>query len=550
MDCHPTLEEYRRLAANHGVVPVWREIAGDLETPISAFLKLCPSGDGYLLESVEGNEKVARYSFIGRKPFLTLRHLAGTTEILMAGVGVGAGGEGCGSRSLEGNPLDHLRDVLQELRAPELSGLPRFAGGLVGYLAYDVVRCLEPLGPGRAGEDGLPEAYLMAVELLVIFDHALRRVYLVANVPVGKDPDGAYQRSQAIINGAEAELMAPLTRSAPSGLREILEHRERNPTVPGDGRNPAGHGGAGDPAGHGCGGNPTGRGGMRDPAARGTGVKGDLCFRSNLSREAFLRGVRQAKEHIVAGDIFQVVLSQRFETDVPTAPFEIYRVLRRTNPSPYMFFLSMGDLRVIGSSPELLVRVEDGKVSTRPIAGTRPRGSNEATDLALERELLHDEKERAEHIMLVDLGRNDVGKVARYGTVQVEPLMKVERYSQVMHIVSEVTGTLAEGKDSLDAFAACFPAGTLTGAPKVRAMQIIDDIEPDRRGLYGGAVGYFGFSGNLDTCIAIRTISIHGGKARIQAGAGIVADSDPEREYQETLDKAGALLGALREAAK
>lgn len=503
MSYTPTVEEYLRLAPAHGVIPVWREINGDLETPISAFLKLCPGGDGYLLESVEGSEKVARYSFIGRKPFLTFRHLGGTTEILQAGVG-GAGDGGIdfreeSERRLMGNPLEHLRQLLKELRAPEVPGLPRFAGGLVGYLAYDMVRYLEPVGPGPEGKDGLPEAWLMAAELLVVFDHALRRVYLVANVPVGNDPEKAYRRSQVIIDEAEGELSAPLFREAARGT---------------------------------------------EPASP------ELSFRSNLSREDFLHGVRRAKEHIAAGDIFQVVLSQRFETLISADPFEIYRVLRRTNPSPYMFYLSMGDLRVIGSSPELLVRVEDGKVSTRPIAGTRPRGSSEAADLALERELLRDEKERAEHIMLVDLGRNDIGKVARYGTVLVEPLMKVERYSRVMHIVSEVTGILAEGKDSLDAFAACFPAGTLTGAPKVRAMQIIDEIEPDRRGLYGGAAGYFGFSGNLETCIAIRTITIHRGMARIQAGAGIVADSDPEREYQETLDKAGALFGAVREAAR
>ncbi|HHW39913.1 MAG TPA: anthranilate synthase component I [Syntrophomonadaceae bacterium] len=469
-------EHCRKSAAGCNIKAVWEEVPADLETPISVFKKTAAGEYTYLLESVEGGERIARYSIIGFDPLVIFRAKGDAVEIEDAG----------GKRTVRGDPLGALKELMSGLRVGPLPGEPRFFGGAVGYFGYDLVRHFERI-PELATDDlGLPDCFFIITRNVLIYDHVRRTLKIVAFEP----EEGG--RAEAEIRRIKERLLAELPG----------EQAERRP-----------------------------------PASQGPV--------SNMSRERFVEGVRRAKEYIKAGDIFQVVLSQRFRQEVNADPFSVYRVLRTLNPSPYMFYLNFGDLRIVGSSPEMLVRVEDGRVETHPIAGTRPRGETPEADEALAREMQADPKERAEHVMLVDLGRNDLGRVCEYGSVRVVRFMENERYSHVMHLVSVVRGRLARGSDAFDALRACFPAGTVSGAPKVRAMEIIEELEPTRRGPYAGAIGYLSFNGNLDSCIAIRTIVMQGNTAYVQAGAGIVADSDPEREYEETLNKAGALLKAL-----
>ena len=485
-----TFEEFVDLARRGTFVPVVREIMADLLTPVSAFIKIAEHSDyAFLFESVEGGEQVARYSFLGKDPFLVLRARGRRTIIDRSGV------------TIESDDpfIDVTRRLMAEFRAPFVPGLPRFTGGAVGYIGYDASTVFEPAladawaKAGWHSADGTADdAGFMLFDTVLAFDHVKHRILIIANARVAADEDlGAlYQFACAKIDFLERELERGL--SAPD------------------------HDAAAAPAVH-----------------------------SNLTKEEFEAGVRTIKEHIAAGDIYQAVLSQRFEAEVSADPFTVYRALRHVNPSPYMYFMRIGELAIVGSSPEMLVRVEAGRVETHPIAGTRPRGASDDEDIRLAEELKRNEKERAEHVMLVDLGRNDLGRVCETGSVRVPQYMALERYSHVMHLVSTVEGTLAADHDHLDALVACFPAGTVSGAPKIRAMQILAGLERTRRDIYAGAIGYIDFAGNLDFCIAIRTITILNGRARIQAGAGIVADSNPAAEYEETRDKAKALVQAL-----
>jgi anthranilate synthase component 1 len=477
-----SFEEYERLSAGGGLVPVFREVPGDLRTPVSAFHSLAARSErAFLLESVVGGDRLARYSFLGRDPWATVEARAGGIRV-QDEQGVH-----------EGNAplLDLLRQKLGALAA-EVEGLPRFTGGAVGYLTYDAIRLFENI-PDRHPDDGAVLASFSFYKSLAAFDHVRQRIVLIACAEPGSR--AAYDRARETLDRLEDDL-----------------RWERRPDGP----------------------------------VRASDLPGlDLG-----QGEAYRETVARAKEHIAAGDIFQVVLSRQQTVDCGFDPFHVYRALRMVNPSPYMYFLKDGESAIAGASPEMLVRVENGRVETRPLAGTRPRGATAEEDEALARELLADEKERAEHLMLVDLGRNDIGRVCRYGSVRVPEFMRVERYSHVSHIMSSVTGELDEGKDALDALVAAFPAGTLSGAPKIRAMEIIDELEPARRGLYGGALGYLDLRGNLDFCIAIRTLVLRKGKATLQAGAGIVADSDPHAEERETEAKAGAVLEALRLAGR
>jgi len=469
--------------------PVIRELPADVDTPISVYLKLRTLGPSFLLESVEGGEHLARYSMIGIQPRAILRSWRDRVVFEEAGRWE--------EFALDGNDvLDVLRAHLAQYASTPQEGLPRFTGGAVGYMAYDLVRSFERL-PERAPDTlGLPEVIFLLCERLVIYDHVQHRLLVVAHTR-GSEADAASVReAEAAIDETMARLRRPLPALSPPSVGEL-----------GDSEKPW-----------------------------------DTAF----SREAFEEAVRRAKEYISRGDVFQVVISRRIHRRTSAQPFDIYRALRRVNPSPYMFYLELPDgLRLIGSSPEVLVRLENGMVEERPLAGTRPRGASHAEDEALAAELLADPKERAEHVMLIDLARNDVGRVCRFGTVTTPTMMEIERYSHVMHIVSDVQGELHPSCDAFDVFRACFPAGTVSGAPKVRAMEIIEELEPERRGPYAGAVGYFGFSGNMDTCIVIRTIVMQGDHVFLQAGAGIVADSDPAREYEETNSKLRALSQAL-----
>jgi anthranilate synthase component 1 len=479
-----SFEEFKELSRRGTFVPVVKEIVADLLTPVSAFLKIAEHADyAFLLESVEGGEHVARYSFLGKDPFLILTSKNGKTVI-----------ERGGTTTESDKPfIDTLRHLMADYRSPFVPGLPRFTGGAVGYFGYGTSTWFEPvLGDLGASDDGADQAGFMLFDTVLAFDHVQHRILIIANARITADDDldSLYQFACAKIAFLERELERSLSQT----------------------RRSHGHG---------------------------------LQMTSSYTKDGFEAHVKRAKEYIAAGDIYQVVLSQRFETSVDADPFTVYRALRHVNPSPYMYFIRMGGLAIVGSSPEMLVRVEGRRAETHPIAGTRPRGQNDEDDLRLAEELKRNEKERAEHVMLVDLGRNDLGRVCEYGTVKVPQYMSLERYSHVMHLVSTVDGRLAEGRDHLDALVACFPAGTVSGAPKIRAMQILSELEPTRRDLYAGAVGYIDFAGNLDFCIAIRTITIRNGKARVQAGAGIVADSNPAAEYEETRDKARALLTAL-----
>jgi len=473
------------MASQGNLIPVYQEFLADTETPVSAYLKIRDKTFSYLLESADGGKKWGRYSFIGYKPFLTTLSRDGEMEI----------SKGTETTRLKdvGNPLQVLRDTIKPIRPVTVPGIGPFQGGLVGYIHYDLVRKWESL-PGISPEETvMPESLFTASKRLIIFDHLTHQIKVIAFAHLRKNDDlkELYDLACEEVNETIAELHRPLSSLS-----------ERPPFSLTD-------------------------------------------LESNFNRDDFEGAVRRAKEHIVAGDVIQVVLSQRFSGNLAGDDFTLYRNLRSVNPSPYMFYLNFGEIRLIGSSPEILVRLTDGKIELRPIAGTRPRGDSPEADQYMEKELLADPKERAEHIMLVDLGRNDVGKVARPGSVTVPRFMEVERYSHVMHIVSRLEGLLKPQMDGFDLFMATFPAGTVTGAPKIRAMEIINELEPSPRGPYAGAVGYFGFNGNLDFCITIRTISIVQSKLSIQVGAGIVYDSSPEKEYQETLKKAAAMFQAI-----
>ena len=484
---NPSYDDFVERARRGNLVPVYKEILADMETPVSAFRKIQEAPYAFLLESVEGGEKWGRYSFLGCEPALILESRGGWVRVLEGGREV--------ERRDVPDPLAFVRERLACYHAVPDPGLPPFTGGAVGFLGYDMVRFFERL-PDRSKEDaGFPDMVFMVMHDLMIFDSLEKKILIVANVFLedGDDPAAAYGRAEERIERMIRRLNVPC--------------RVVNLALPRQ-------------------------------------VELDLPA-SSFTPEGFRDAVRRAKEYIAAGDVIQVVLSQRFRARVENDPFDIYRVLRTVNPSPYMFYLQMGAFRIVGSSPEVLVRLEGHRVEVRPIAGTRPRGRDAAEDLRLEKELLADPKERAEHVMLVDLGRNDVGRVARMGTVRVEEFMVIERYSHVMHIVSDVVGELAAGRDAFDVLRACFPAGTVSGAPKIRAMEIIEELEPVRRGPYAGAVGYIDFSGNMDTCITIRSLLLHGDDLYLQAGAGIVADSDPEREYEETVNKAKGMLKAM-----
>ncbi|MBI4715620.1 MAG: anthranilate synthase component I [Nitrospirae bacterium] len=483
----PSFDEFSRLSKQGNLIPVYREILADLETPVSAFLKIDDGRFAYLLESIEGGEKWGRYSFLGSRPSLILKGNGDGVRLISS--------SGEEEKFSDPDPLLTVQRVMARYRPVKVPGLPPFFGGAVGYLGYDLIRRFERLPALREDVLGVPEMILLLTDTLLIFDNLRHRIQVVSNAHTeGKTPEAAYAEAVKKIDALIARLRAP----HPPGIREI-------------------------------------------PAA----AMGSRSLESNVSRGDFHKAVTQAQEYIRAGDIFQVVLSQRFSTPVSAEPFDVYRALRGINPSPYMYFLRLGDFSLAGSSPEALVRCEEGVVETHPIAGTRRRGATPEEDRRLEEELRADPKERAEHLMLVDLGRNDVGRVAETGTVTVDELMGVERYSHVMHLVSNVKGKLARDKSVYDVLRACFPAGTVSGAPKIRAMEIIEELEPSRRGPYAGAVGYFSFSGNMDTAINIRTILIKPPTAYIQAGAGIVADSDPDREYEETVNKAAGMVSAI-----
>ncbi len=487
---HPSLEEFSALSKEGNLIPVYREILADMDTPVSAFRKMGDNSNSFLFESVVGGEDWARYSFLGCDPSLIFRSKGKDVEIVENGE----------KRAFEAksDPLDSLKELMSRYRPVKLPGLPRFFGGAVGYIGYDMVRFFETLPDETEDDLNLPDMLFMMTDRIIIFDNVNQKIKVVCNACTdGVDPEAAY-------------------RKATEGIDEMIA-RIRRPLPPSE-------------------------------TAHKEGSEKEI--RSNFSKKSFMEIVEKAKEYIRAGDIFQVVLSQRFETDNCEDPFQIYRAIRSLNPSPYMFLLNLGEISMVGSSPEVLVRVEEGDITLRPIAGTRKRGRTADEDLALEKDLLADPKERAEHIMLVDLGRNDVGRVSQTGSVKVDELMIVERYSHVMHIVSNVIGKLKPELDAYEVLRACFPAGTVSGAPKVRAMEIIEELEPTRRGPYAGAVGYFSFTGNMDICITIRTILLKGNKAYVQAGAGVVAYSDAEMEYVETVNKAKGMIRALEIAAE
>jgi anthranilate synthase component 1 len=488
---NPSFDEFSRKARDGNLIPVYREILADMETPVSAFRKIDSGDYAFLLESVEGGEKWGRYSFLGSNPGLVFKAKGSRIEVVTA--------NGVKIHKTEKDVLEPLKAILKQYRPVRVDDLPRFYGGMVGFLSYDVVRQFERLPAMTKDDLDLPDAVFLLTDTLVIFDNVSHRIKVVSNAfvpePTSRKLREAYDDAARKIEAIISSLRRPLGTSLTTG-----------------------------------------------------GGSGELQLVSTMSHEEFIQAVKTAKEYVRAGDVVQVVISQRLSAKTSADPFDIYRALRVINPSPYMYYLRLGDLRVAGSSPEVLVRLEGEKIDLRPIAGTRPRGRDDEEDRALEQELLHDPKERAEHIMLVDLGRNDVGRVARIGSVAVTELMGVERYSHVMHLVSNIKGVLEEGHDAFDLLRACFPAGTVTGAPKIRAMEIIEELEGVRRGPYAGTVGYFGFSGNMDTCITIRTVLIADGTAHVQAGAGIVADSDPQREYEETMNKAKGMIKALEMA--
>lgn len=485
---YPDKEEFIKRAANGNMLPVYKEILADMETPVSAFKKIAKDDYSFLLESVEGGERMARYSFLGSGADIAITSKGRDVQITRNG-------------NVESIHLEPGRDVLHVLKEEfgKLKyiadpNLPKFCGGAVGFIGYDMVRFFEDLPDSTVDDLQMPDCTLIFTDTLLIFDHVRHKIRVVCNARINGDAASAYDLALQKIDSVIEQLRKPVD----------MTYTKKPVNKP--------------------------------------------VITSNTTKEQYMANVLKCKEYIAAGDIFQVVPSQRFSTKVTAEPFDVYRALRSLNPSPYMYYLSYGDIKLVGSSPEILVTEERGVVNTRPIAGTRPRGATPEEDIALERELLADTKERAEHIMLVDLGRNDIGRVCEYGSVEVDQLMVIERYSHVMHIVSNVRGKLQKDKDQFDLLRACFPAGTVSGSPKIRAMEIIDEIEPTRRGSYAGAIGYFSYSGDMDTCITIRTMLIKGDTAYVQAGGGVVADSDPEKEYQETVNKAMAMISALNTA--
>jgi len=480
---YPSKQEFENLAKEHNLVPVYAEIVADIDTPVSAHMKLGESDYSFLLESVEGAERWARYSLLGQDPYLVITCKNGEAKVVENGQ----------IKTEKGDPLEVLKRYLGALKPAVLPELPPFQGGAVGYLSYDAVRYIEEI-PKNAKEDVVyPDAVFMLTDTILIFDHLKHKIKVVVN---------------AKIDGPEGEVYEKATRKIESLIAKLNKLQPARA--------------------------------LTEPATEPADID------SNIGKEDFIKAVEKAKDYIVAGDIIQVVLSQRFSLPLKNRePFDVYRLLRTLNPSPYMYYVTLKDFKLIGCSPEALVKVQDDVVTTRPIAGTRRRGNDEAEDFAFEEEMKNSEKEKAEHLMLLDLGRNDLGRVCETGSVMVDEFMKVEKYSHVMHMVSSVTGSLAKGKDAFDVLKATFPAGTVSGAPKIRAMQIIDELEPTLRGPYAGAVGYFSYSGNLDSAIAIRTVIVKDGIAYIQAGAGIVYDSDSEQEYKECLNKARALFKAL-----
>jgi anthranilate synthase component I len=483
----PSFKEFCAFAKQGNLIPVYEELLMDLETPLSFFKRLERDAYSFLLESVEGSERWARYSFLGTRPQKIFKARGNRVEIVEDGKRISF---------ISDAPLKSLEELLKGCRSVTVPGVPPFFGGALGYVSYDAVEQLHEISNGKKDVLGMPEIFFIFVQTLIAFDNLKHTIKVIDNVQVepGKNLRQAYERASQRIRRVISSL-----QKKPRGIEPRHLSRE----------------------------------------------EGNRKFRSNLTREGFRNAVIRAKDYIKSGDIIQAVLCQRLQTETSSDPFEVYRALRFINPSPYMFYLELEDLRVIGSSPETMVRLTGETIELRPIAGTRRRGATPEEERELEADLLADPKERAEHIMLVDLGRNDVGRVAEIGSVEVNELMAIERYSHVIHIVSNVRGKLAADKSPLDLFVSAFPAGTVSGAPKIRAMQIISELEPEKRGLYAGAIGYFGYNGNLDTCIVIRTIVMKGKKVFINAGAGIVADSDPELEYQETLNKARAMLKAV-----
>ena len=485
MPISPDLDTFLELAKQYSVVPVSVEVLADRDTPVTVFEKLVGDAPGFLLESVEGGENWAQWSFVGWDPQFTLRSRDGAATVDDDSIALASG-----------DPLTVLEDLIDRYRTPDIDALPPLHSGVVGYMAYDTVRYIEHLPDMPPDDRGLPEMVWQFVGALAAIDRFSQSIVMIRNVFVGDDPAAQYHAATAALS----DDLDHLGQSDSYALREF------------------------------------------------SGGTDQLEVTSTFDRAGFVSAVEAAKAHIVAGDAFQVVLSQRLDTDFSGNPFDLYRALRVVNPSPFLFYINDEEVTVVGASPEVMTRVRDGVVYSRPIAGTRPRGKTEDEDRALAEELLADPKERAEHVMLIDLARNDVGRVAEFASVNVDDLMVVERYSHVMHIVSEVSGKLRAGNSAIDVIRATFPHGTVSGAPKVRAMEIIDELEPVARGPYAGAVGYFDFSGNVDTCICLRTIVLRDGTAWVQAGAGLVADSDPELEFEESMDKARAALTAIQAA--
>ena len=489
-----TFDEFKKLARQGNIIPIHEVLMADTETPVSVYLKLKDESPySFLLESVEGGEKIGRYTFLGYNPFMVFEIRGSSFAIKPRHPDVQVLPKLVDASM---HPLDALKKIFAHCKTVQIEGLPRFTGGAVGYFGYETIQLLERIPSAPADQLNINDATLMFFDTLLVFDAVKRNVSAIANAYIPE-------------NASNEQLLEEYNKA-------IAEVRRINELI-------------------------------KKPVSVALGSpEPESTLNYLISKEEFLSGIHRAKQYILEGDIFQVVLSQRMEMNFKGEPFDLYRMLRMVNPSPYLYFLKMEELRIIGSSPELLVRLDNGVVETRPIAGTRRRGLTPEEDGRLEKELLADEKECAEHLMLVDLGRNDIGRISEYGSVEVNQFMTIEKYSHVMHIVSNVRGKLRKGMTAVDALYSCFPAGTLSGAPKIRAMEIISEIEPAKRGIYGGAVGYLDFSGNLDSCIAIRTIVVKDAKAYFQAGGGIVYDSVPEKEYQESLDKVAATLSAVQ----
>ncbi len=482
-----TLERVKELAAEYNIIPLVSEFYGDMDTPISVFKRMADKGESFLLESMGSSLVTSRYSFIGRNPFIIFLGKGNSSETIYS--------DGR-KETATGNPIENLEKLISRYRAPRLDGIPSFNGGAVGFFSYDTVRLYENIPDKNEDDLGLPDLHFMLTDELIAFDHNKNKIDIIVNIHVSDNLEEAYSKACLRIDE----------------IREEMEDYSSLKTS--------------------------------QKPARGGKVK----IESNMTKDEFCKKIERAKKYIEDGDIFQVVISQRFSVETDVDAFNVYRALRRINPSPYMYYLDFGNYKIVGASPEMLVRVENGTVQTGPIAGTRPRGKTVEEDMRLEKELLADEKEIAEHTMLVDLGRNDIGKVSEFGSVKVTRFKYVERFSHVMHIISDVEGKLRKDKTCFDALAAALPAGTLSGAPKIRAMEIIDELETKRRGAYGGAIGYISFNGSFDSCITIRTGVFKDGKAYVQAGGGIVYDSIPENEYNESVNKASAVIKAIESA--